>query len=256
MSRRLPLSVYLPSLTSLLVVAGLCGYYLFSVSLKNRYYDERAFRVLSLLDNGFSETVDGLRAVFGASTKYSKAKNGAYKTPNEYLETFLLEHNVRDIRGHDVGRLGRTGILRLSPLKPSSAFTIRAVYMAPPAEPVSSSVRTVPASLSATVDLGPVLDRLFDRLGDDFFDDVVVADAQGTVWYQQAPNGNRIADLAALIAQASPARQTGTSQSGVAEDRTTGSPQVPPRPTPVGSFSKAVDVPLAGPPHRLYPLSA
>jgi hypothetical protein len=275
MSRRPPLSVFLPFLTSVLLIAGLYVYHWASTSAQSRYYDERAFRVLALLGGAFAETTEGLRTVLGAST----AKVGSTET---YLQDVLPGYRIQDFEIAPFSAPKRDGVLRLWPLARSPAFPVRVRYAAATAASGSRSAMSECAkeeagAICATVDLAPILDRLFDKLGDEFFDDVVIADATGKVWYQQNPKNNWIVDLAPLIAPAEKGRAAPSgakdhdaeSSSGAGSNSgsgsgseaggksSTGKPaghddtstnRRPPR----VNFNMARDVELAGSAHRLY----
>jgi hypothetical protein len=296
MPRRPPLSVFLPLATSVVLIAVLYAFHWVSTSRQSRYYDERAFRVLAILGGAFGETTEGLRTVLGASTakvayepgdlaqEAAKLPRGPGKVlPSQgpdrektiesmraYLRDVLPVYRIQEIEAVPFTTSTRDGVLRLWPLARSSAFSTRVRY-APAAAP-HGPASTLPEcradndpSICATVDLAPTLDRLFDKLGDDFFDDVVIADATGKVWYQQNPKDNWIVDLAPLISTAEQGRPPppgvksadvapggGESQSGKPSGKPAGKEPSADGRSPRVNFNMARDVELAGSRYRLY----
>jgi hypothetical protein len=263
MSRRPPLSVFLPLLTSVLLIAGLYVYHWVSASKQSRYYDERAFRVLAILGGAFAETTEGLRTVLGASTaKRERDRARTIESMEDYLGDVLPAYRIQEFQIVPFSTSTRDGVLRFWPLPRTAAFSMRVRYT--PAAAAHDTPSALPEcvkepSICATVELAPILDRLFAKLGDDFFDDVVIADATGKVWYQQNPKDNWIVDLTTLIstaekgsappgvksAEAGPGNQSPTGKAaGKESSADSRSPRV--------SFNVARDVELAGSRHRLY----
>jgi hypothetical protein len=289
MPRRPPLSVFLPLATSVVLIAVLYVFHWVSTSRQSRYYDERAFRVLAILGGAFGETTEGLRTVLGASTvevapspateEATEAEQSVANVVREdpirsmqaYLEDVLPDYRIQDFQIVLFPTPIRDGVLRIWPLARSSAFPVRVRYTKATATAEQDTPSTLPPcvkepSICATVDLAPILDRLFDKLGDDFFDDVLIADATGKVLYQQNPKDNWIVDLAPLIAASEkkgtqpPGVRSADTGSGAASDANKSPPGKPAargdsssdgRPSRV-NFNMARDVELAGSRHRLY----
>ncbi len=90
-------SVLIPLVTFIILLICYGAYVFWYVSGEETYYNDRAFRVLSVLNQRFGENIDGIRDVLGASTALPTLK----EKPNEKNEEssgkeYFLQRYVAD----------------------------------------------------------------------------------------------------------------------------------------------------------------
>src|SRR5258707_5722670 len=185
--------------TFAVVAAALSFYYLVYVSSQQAYYTERSFRLLSSMADKLVLDTDIVRNVLAAA-----ASKETVDDANEYVEEALhgtLEHrdfvvthlrkvNARNLTSH-------TGLLTLFPPETGSGPFIRADYREPrTGEPViipcvgepaedktAAKTPNKPGSpeivVCATVDFSSLVRPAVQQLGQDFFQDVLIADSTG-----------------------------------------------------------------------------
>jgi len=200
-------------------LAALSLYYMVYVSSQRAYYSERSFRLLGSMGDKLVLDVDLVRNVLAAA-----ASQGRLKAANEYIQwslhgvleeqdfvvTSLQNSNKRRFRSHAglltlfSPEIPNTPIVRADYREPNpNAQSVRADYTEPKvAHPDSFCAKAVTEIVAcATVDLSSLVRPAFQELGQDFFQDVLIADSSGQVLYQQWGAGTRVHNLSALFPQ-------------------------------------------------------
>jgi hypothetical protein len=192
-------------------------YYSLYVSAQQAYYNERAFRLLSSMGDKFALDVEIAGNVLTASTTYENSAAAA-----DYIHRVLhgkMEEQDFAINGwHKADSKTiptREGTLTLYLPDSPNAFRLQADYreVAPPQtarnhrdpSPFRAATPENPCAggpadlmVCATIDFTPLVSPAFHDLQEDFFDDVLIADSEGPVLYQQSAGGIRIQNLSDL----------------------------------------------------------
>jgi len=229
-------SFVIPLATVSALVILFLVYVFWYVSAEDKYYDDRAFRVLTVLSNSFAGKVQTIGSVLGASAAFdnpapqtapagaSQDKSPAHSaattsgkdgnadnidswggdTAAQYVARYLEEYNVTPDQVHATwgdkcSQASRDGTLTLSLQNPAD-FSLRAVYEFPP-----STAGCKPATHADHLEVDAVVHpqasvrSLFDELNEGFYDDVLIADADGVVLHQQSKSRVQISDLNDLV---------------------------------------------------------
>lgn len=184
-------------------------YYSFYVSSQQTYYNERAFRLLSVMGDSVTGRVERVRDVLAAS-----AVHGDQAGADEY---------VRKVMSGLVGESDFTYDKLINPGNPDAArdgalslfFPVRPNSLRLPLEyrksnsglagvgdaPCPEKSPVVPSTIlaCATLNFEPLLRPTLLELDENFFDDVLIADSEGEVLYQQFPAEVRIKNLSSVI---------------------------------------------------------
>src|SRR4051794_20633975 len=202
-------------LGTIIVAAVLFTVYLSGyVSSQQAYYNDRAFRLLSSMADKFMLHVQIADNVLRASATFENAQDA-----NRYIVTVLHGkiQNDRDFLVTDLQKIdktaepNRTGKLTLFIPEDANSFRVRADYREvgskagiqpdntkiPAAEEPCASA-PVDIKVCATINFDPLVRSSFHDLEEGFFDDVLVADSEGNVLYQESPQGARIQNLNGL----------------------------------------------------------
>lgn len=251
--------LYLPLLTTLGLVLLFAFYAFFYVSSQEAYYNEHAFRVLTQLGESFQENLQVIQNVLAASTsaRYSAAKANAYVS--EYLGKFEVAQ-VERVPENPAGEPNRRGDLGLARRVGRSLLRLQVKYseggsFSSAAGSQTGKADDTPArSAAADVNLEPETRKLFDRLGENFFDDLIIAESTGNVLYQQATS-IRLSQLNPVLKQAETQKPsnppTAETDPKIAKES---NPDIGPRPrfAEVSAVSNVIDVKLAGEAYKLY----
>jgi hypothetical protein len=198
-------------------------YVFWYVSAEDKYYNDRAFRVLSVLSESFAGKVRTIESVLGASAAFDNepieptyteaTQKGQHPTASgkvdadtaaQYVARYLDEYGVTAEQVHanwtkKCREASRDGKLTLS-LEDPADFSLRAVYKLS-----DSAAECKPAKKDEHLEVQTILHPLasvrarFDHLNEGFFEDVLIADADGVVLYQQSKGGVQISDLNDLV---------------------------------------------------------
>jgi hypothetical protein len=199
-------------------------YVFWYVSAQDKYYNDRAFRVLSVLSDSFAGKVGTIQKVLGASAgairdqirTYAPAKKpnqagqpyGAATSDTDPAKQYVAQH--LDEYGVTLDQVSanwkwpcspasREGKLSLR-LEDSTDFSMQAVYTFSDKTVECKRAKTDnPFEISAIVHLQPSIRSLIEELNEGFYEDVLIADAEGVVLYQQSNRGVRISDLNDLV---------------------------------------------------------
>jgi hypothetical protein len=220
-------------------------YVFWYVSAEDKYYNDRAFRVLSVLSESFAVKVQAIGSVLGASTS---ADSGPAA---QYVTRFLDEYSVTPEQVHATWTKGcnvpaRDGTLTLS-LEDPSDFSLRVLYALPPsAAGCEPAKKDDPLEIDTIVHPQASVRALFDELNEGFYDEVLIADADGVVLYQQFKGGQQISDLNDLVRL----RPDGTAVVAPSEK-----PDAPGN-TPEKNSGPTAAIPAATPPASTKPAAA
>lgn len=257
-------------------------YYSFYVSSQQSYYNERAFRLLSSMGDKFGQNVEIAGNVLAASASFEDATKAG-----NYIHGILhgkVEEQDFAITGwnkkYPKARPTREGSLTLFLPDPPHTFRVRADYreerQAEAQQPAKRVGRTLvqatipenPCSgdlpdlvVCATINFTPLVNTAFRDLEEGFFDDVLIAESQGDVLYQQSLEGTRIQNVVALTsAQNSSNLGSFFSKSGSPAPPSDGAASAPSHPSSfatLSQFSSERDVEMAGTDYQLFiqPLS-
>jgi hypothetical protein len=181
-------------------------YYSIYVAAQQAYYNERAFRLLSSMSDKFAQNVDIAGNILTASATYQD-RNAA----GEYIHRVLRGRMgdqafaISTLKKKNPKALPtRDGTLTLYLPDSPNTFRLRADYreVAPPLQATSPESPCASGSpdllVCATIDFAPMVSPAFRDLEEGFFDDVLIADSEGLVLYQQSPGGIRIQNLSEL----------------------------------------------------------
>lgn len=191
-------------------------YYSVYVSSQQAYYNERAFRLLSSMADKFALHVDIAENVLRASASYKDAEEaGDYI--HRVLHGKMEEHDFTIVGWNKVdptAKPTRQGTLTLFLPDSPNSFRIQADYregargLTPkagkeneilPAPERPCSGKLPPLAVCATIDFDPLVRPSFRDLEEGFFDDVLIADSEGNVLYQESPEGIRIRNIGAAL---------------------------------------------------------
>jgi hypothetical protein len=185
-------------------VAGiaLSIYYMVYVSSQQDYYNERSFRLLASMGQKLALEIDIVRNVLAAA-----ATKDSVEQANDYLHRSL--HGTLEEKDFVVNELhneksilpSHEGSLSLFPARAMDTSAIKADYREPemdqPGKPCVAGSSAI--AICATVNLSALVGPAFDELEQGFFQDVLIADAKGDVFYQRSGGGTNIRNLSALI---------------------------------------------------------
>ncbi len=225
---------YVPLIT-VAVSAGLfLIYYFFYVDRQRSYANERAFRLLAVLDDQLGNRFNNLENIFRAAMMDSE--------PKEYLKK-STEREISDIQNNCDGNCygKREGDFTLSL---DSAH-------------ISLSARFKPEKhncfLSASLKLDKETRKRFDKVTQDYFDDILIATSSGEVLFQKNVDGLRIANVNGLLPAKAPASSGESDKAdgdkkkpSLLKGRKTSEIQL------AGEFTNVKDVELAGAKYKLY----
>jgi hypothetical protein len=194
-------------------------YYSLYVSAQQAYYNERAFRLLSSMGDKFAADVEIAGNVLMASSTYpDPAAAGDYIQHVLHGKMEEQDFAITGFHKKDPNAIPtRAGTLTLYLPDAPNTFRLRADYrevvptQGPKAgnqkkeKPVQGTLPENPCTgdlpdllVCATIDFAPMVSRAFRDLQEGFFDDILIADSQGPVLYQQSPGGIRIQNLSDL----------------------------------------------------------
>lgn len=198
---------------TIVVAAVLFTFYISGyVSSQQAYYNERAFRLLSSMADKFALHVKNSDNVLRASASFETEADA-----NQYIHK-VLRNKIQDrdftiTRWHKTNAKSspsREGTLTLFLPENINTFRLRADYreMLPAPDAKNTKLPASPEkpcegesadiTLCATIDFDPLVRSSFDDLEEGFFDDVLVADSEGNVLYQESPEGIRIQNIGGL----------------------------------------------------------
>ena len=255
---------YLPLFTSAILVALFAVYYYFYVAGQTRYFDQRAFRLLSVMGDKVASEADGIHGALAASTALASAPEARdYLFANLHLigvrtESVSVVQNYSDQKQH------RDGAFFLQLLPPASGFELMAKYQEPPGDsPVPPACpmqggHPLPAVgflACARIQLQDQLHNILDGLNEQLFDDLAITDASGRVLYQQSTAGERIADFNYLIESVGSGMQAGTPSPPTEAPRPAESPGGSAKPAAfaqASAYANLVTVKLGGQSYLLY----
>jgi hypothetical protein len=286
-------SFIIPLLTSCGLLVFFLLYIFWYVSAEEKYYNDRAFRVLAVLSGAFERRITTIGSVLGASTAYDGSQprqtrprehssaqlTGAHgtgqpdatiapvtrehtQTAEQYVASYLegygvTPEKVTPLWGERCDEAARNGALRLELDDPGS-FSPKAIYSAPDVLSHECPNHSGEITISTVVQLDVPLRALFEELNEGFFEEELIADSDGQVFYQQSTGGVRISDLNDLV-RLRPDGSSVVTSPGKPETTATppekekGKAEPKERPFAVVSGSaRVIDIELAGAPYRLY----
>ena len=211
-------------------------YVFWYVSAEDKYYNDRAFRVLSVLSESFAGKVRTIESVLGASAAFDNravepgpastgqeeapspsattalkknnqpndSGDGDTRTAAQYIARYLEEYGVAPEQVHaswtqKCREASRDGKLSLS-LEDREGFSLRAVYTLPDTTAdCKPAKKDEPLEVAAIIHPQASVRSLFGELNEGFFEDLLIADADGVVLYQQSNGGVQISDLNDLV---------------------------------------------------------
>src|SRR5262249_30125578 len=241
-------------------------YYSTYVSSQRAYYNERAFRLLSSMADKFSSRVRIAENVLKASASYldsQKASNYIQRV----LHGEMDEHDFTIIDWHKANATAtptRDGTITwFMPESPNDS-RIRVDYRegqpasqarqgqkegeTPPERPCAGELPYI--AVCASVDLDPLVRPSFRDLEEGFFDDVLIADMEGSVLYQESRQGIRIQNIGAALLLSN----TAASSSFFSRAQPS-SPSVSTAPRPFATLSQSsarTTIELAGSDYELF----
>jgi hypothetical protein len=188
-------------------------YYSVYVSAQQTYYNQRAFRLLSSLSDKFGLQVQMAGNVLKASTSFSDQNQAS-----DYVHLALhgkLEERDFTITGwhktHPDAQPGRKAMVSFFAPNSPTNFSVRAEYhegavvQSADKKNVAAAVSSNPCTntlteitICASVNFDPLIRPAFDSLDEGFFDDLLVADSDGNVLYQDSQKEMRIENLNSL----------------------------------------------------------
>jgi hypothetical protein len=283
-------SFIIPLLTSCGLAAFFLVYIFWYVSAEEKYYNDRAFRVLAVLSGSFERRISTIDSVLGASTAYDRSGprqtrpterlsvqgTGPHGTghsiapvPGEHVQTAeqyvasylegygVTPEKVTPLWGERCDEAARNGTLRLE-VADADSFSLKAIYSAPDALLHECPKDSGQITISTVVQLEAPLRTLFEELNEGFFEEGLIADSDGQVFYQQSTGGVRISDLNDLVRL----RPDGSPVvPSVGKSETTANPpekekgKIEPKERPfavVSGSARVMDIELAGTPYRFY----
>src|SRR5258708_7472180 len=200
-------SVLIPLITFAVLLIIYAAYAFWYVSGQETYYNDRAFRILSVLNQRFDGSIEGIRDVLGASSanprlEELKEVNAGSTGEADSVEGYVAEHlgqyslTPEKVKADWKGtceKAHRDAQLRLVEDSSGGSFSLEAEY----SFGTSESDKGCSGNLTISAPLRPdgVIRPLFEDLDEGFFDDVLIADESGRVLYQQSVGGDRVADL-------------------------------------------------------------
>ena len=256
--------VYLPLLTSFVLVVLFSIYFFLYISSQEAYYNERAFRVLSDLRGKVLEKISIIQSVLAASTSssYDDPQSDIYIT--NHLKGFRAQPVAR-FRKASLTEPKRNGLLTLMRLDGPELMSFRAEYSENDKpgivqEKSFCSAGTLSLFACADVNLQPAIWPMFELLNEKFFDDVLIADSTGRVLYQHSPTGIRVMNLRALVAapgentagKSAAASPQDTAPAGGKKQQPAAADERRSRLAEISEFSNLVDIKLAGSSYKLY----
>jgi len=183
------------------------------VSSQQTYYNDRAFRLLSSMADKFALHVRNADNILRASASFDNA-DLANQYIHKVLHTKIQDRDFIVTRWHKPNAKAiptREGIMTLFLPDGANNFRVRADYremltaaadeknskaLASPEKPCDDMSADI--VLCATINFAPLVRPSFDDLEEGFFDDVLIADSDGNVLYQQSPEGIRIQNLSGM----------------------------------------------------------
>jgi len=194
---------YVPLITVVASLGLFLVYYFFYVARERSDANERAFRLLRIVDEQLILKYTKLSDPFGAALvapKTTDSKEGAdstdaASTTKAYLgRAFAGEISDIEVdRGCD-GSEERIGKVELKLIPDTMrGLSLRATFT--PDQPSGHH-----CSLSAILDYGAGLRERFQNVTQDYFDDILIATSSGEVLFQKNASGLRITDLNGLFA--------------------------------------------------------
>jgi hypothetical protein len=239
---------YVPLITVAVSVGLFLVYYFFYVARERNDANERAFRLLRVVDDQLMMKYTKLSDPFGAALL---APNETDSTePPEYTTTAYLERafdgEISDIRINDcqdiTSRDGKVSLDLVTDMV--RGLSLRATFT--PDQPAGKK-----CSLSATLDYGAELRQRFQNVTQDYFDDILIATSSGEVLFQKNAGGLRITDLNALFPAGASATPPAPDKG---EDKKAGLPGKGKAATfqIASQVTNVADVELAGARYKLY----
>jgi hypothetical protein len=200
-------SILIPLITIGGLLICFSAYVFWYVSGQEGYYNDRAFRVLSALNQKFSGNILGIQEVLGASTAYPTSEKGDATSPDQsgsvkgYVADHLEPYGVtpEKVDASWEGKCTeahRDEELHLIEGGSTDSFSLKAEYSFQ-----GDADGRCHGNLKISVPLraDPVIRPLFDDLNESFFDDLFIADEDGKVLYQHSTGGDRVANLNELV---------------------------------------------------------
>ncbi len=190
---------YVPLITVAVSVGLFLVYYFFYVARQRNDANDRAFRLLRVVDDQLIQKYTKLGDPFGAAllapkaTDSSENTDSAKTTIKKYLER-AFDGEISAIQiDYCEGISERTGKVTLELVTDTvGGLSLRATFK--PDKPDGNQ-----CSLSATLDYDAGLRERFQNLTQDYFDDILIATSSGQVLFQKNAGGIRITDLNALF---------------------------------------------------------
>jgi hypothetical protein len=191
-------SIVIPIATVIGLALIFLVYVFWYVSGEDKYYNDRAFRVLTVLSDSYAGKIRAVENVLGASTAYDAETAKHYVA--WYLDEFaVVPDQVKTTWTHKCAAPSRVGQLSLN-LSDSKDFSLEAIYTFPPPLDECKPFKEAGLSrVSAIIHPQDPLHSLFDELNEGFYEDILISDADGGVLYQQSTSGVRISDLNDLV---------------------------------------------------------
>ncbi len=244
---------YVPLITVAVSVGLFLVYYFFYVARQRHDANDRAFRLLRIVDDQLMMKYTKLGDPFGAAliapnTSDPKDNADPPETPESIATRYLVrafDGEISDIQINNCdGIKDRDGKVTLE----LATNTVRGLFLRATFKPDKPDRN--PCSLSATLDYGAELRERFQNVTQDYFDDILIATSSGEVLFQKSTGGLRIIDLNALF----PADPSAASHPDKAEDKKAGlSAKGKAPPFQIASqVTNVADVELAGTRYKLY----
>jgi hypothetical protein len=191
-------STLIPVITVSILLVGFAVYAFWYVTGQESFYNDRAFRVLSVLDQKLTERLGGIRSLLGAATALSKKKSQEY-IADQLLDGYGLTAEEVSPLAVPCKKAYRDGNLSLNLAgdAPSSTLSVEAEYLGKPPDVDACPNQEVKVTVRLRPE--PAIRPLFDDLNEGFFDDLLIADESGKVLYQQSTGGDHLVDLNELV---------------------------------------------------------
>ena len=195
-------------LVTLLILFGpFCLYYLFYVSNQRDYFISRNFRLLSVLGRGIEKKVDSIGAAYGtaaqrAALAYYKPANGEARCDENNQDLVRSRKSIVDSLGPSMAQQLDVEIKPADPKETRSEVTLdlrqqgKWLYFGY----VASADKCPSLAVNTGTKLDDFVEPFFQRFpnGKDF-DSVFLADTNGRVLYQWAPEEIALTNFGALI---------------------------------------------------------
>jgi hypothetical protein len=248
--------IYIPLFTALALLVPFAVYREYYVHSQEEYLKERSFRVLAAMGGQLASRVDQISEVVRASVRFPGSRK-------EYLSLYLREvlSNKPYISPAFTEREESAGDVDLQLITGKQDLEL-IFYLhdagskhAPGMSLESACSEPAGNSICIQTALAGAMRTIFERVSDEF-DEVLIADSEGRVVFQQSPSNLRILNLQSLVVSGD--RNTTGRNSAAEAARDCCTNPDPKKPAASNAFhaqaeaSNIVDIKLAGADYKLF----